>query len=525
MSNKLLYLMCFFVVLGLAGNAAAQIDPASVTTGHVYLLDNVVDGKIPDASANSLLGNIVGEPQVIEILGGRAMQFDGVDDGIHIPDSQYINVTNGPWQNRTVVAVFNCADVTKPEMQTVYEQGGRTRGLTIYVHEGLAYVGGWNRAEYQWNPGSWISAPINSNEWYAVAFVIRDGADAVEDDKFEMWMDGALMGKAPGGQIYNHSNDNAIGYTKQNNVFHDDSGSGDGWFYEGIISEVWILSEALTEADLAGLMVGPQPVGEPLYLAPPDGTKLDATSVLLEWRPGELATSQNVYVGTNLDEVAAGNVPAVSTEGSMITAGIPEGPIPEGLDPGTTYYWRVESVNDVNPESPWTSDVLSFWVPPKIAYDPQPEDGLINIVDLEIDLSWTAGLGAIMHTVYFGDDFTTVSGATGGVPQMETTYDPGVLANGTMYHWRIDEFDGTTTHKGDVWNFSMVPDVPLAEDPNLVAWYTLDEGAGKTAVDWSGHNGHGQLVGDVQWAEGIDGGALAFDGSGGDYVEAPDAPN
>ena len=33
MSKKLLYLMCFVVVLGLAGNVSAQIDPATVTNG------------------------------------------------------------------------------------------------------------------------------------------------------------------------------------------------------------------------------------------------------------------------------------------------------------------------------------------------------------------------------------------------------------------------------------------------------------------------------------------------------------
>jgi len=230
MCKKLNDLVSFVLVLGLAGNAMAQIDPATVTTGHVYLFENVSGSQLPDDSANNNTGTIVGDPQVVEGLNGKALQFDGVDDGISIPDSQFINVTNGPWPNRTVIAVFKCDDVTKQEKQTVFEEGGRTRGLTIYVFDGQVYVGGWNRAEYDWNPGSWLSAPINSNAWHAVAFVIRDGAEAVEDDKFEMWMDGDLIGKAPGGQIYNHSNNNAIGYTLENNVFHDDDGSGDGWF-------------------------------------------------------------------------------------------------------------------------------------------------------------------------------------------------------------------------------------------------------------------------------------------------------
>jgi len=70
-----------------------------------------------------------------------------------------------------------------------------------------------------------------------------------------MWMDGVLIGKAPGAEIWNHGNDNAIGYTNQNVVFHDGDGSGDGWFFEGAIDELWILNDALTETEL-GAWVG-----------------------------------------------------------------------------------------------------------------------------------------------------------------------------------------------------------------------------------------------------------------------------
>ncbi len=453
MCKKLIYLTSFILLLGLAGNAMAQIDPATVTTGHAYLLDDVndVDGTAPDDSANDNTGIIVGDPNVVDGLAGKALQFDGVDDGVDIPDSQFINVTGGPFPNRTVMAVFNCADVNKPEKQTVFEEGGLTRGLTIYVHEGLVYVGGWNKAEYQWNPGSWMSAPIGSNEWHAVALVIRDGADAQEDDKFEMWMDGELIGKAPGGQIYNHGNDNAIGYTNQNNVFHDGDGSGDGWFFEGIVDEVWILNDALTKAGLNALR---EPVGEPLFLDPPDGFQIEATSEMLQWRPGELTTSHNVYMGTNLDEVAAGTVPAVNTTQSLVTAGIPDGPIPEGLVPDTIYYWRVESVNDVNPESPWSSEeILSIRVLPRRAFDPSPSDGS-KIPDLTVNLTWTAGWSPIMHQTYFGTDPDQVAAAAGAPLVMDIGFDPGPLETFTTYYWRVDEFYGIETVKGPVWSFS-----------------------------------------------------------------------
>jgi hypothetical protein len=253
----------------LVAGLSFAIDPATIEDGHVWFLDEVAaDNTTPDATKVGLAGIIVGDPQLVTGLSGKALKFDGVDDGVHIPDSDFINITNGPWPNRTVMAVFNCADVSKvdetgtPVKQTVFEEGGRTRGLTIYVFDGEVYVGGWNRAEYDWNPGSWISAPIGSNEWHAAALIIRDGGEAVDPDKFEMWLDGDLVGKESGGHIYNHANDNSIGYTKENNVFHDDDGSGDGWFFEGLVDEVWILNEALSAADLGAILTGVEPMSK-----------------------------------------------------------------------------------------------------------------------------------------------------------------------------------------------------------------------------------------------------------------------
>ncbi|MBC8468670.1 MAG: hypothetical protein H8D56_04295, partial [Planctomycetes bacterium] len=138
MCKKLFYFVSFVLVLSIAGNAMAQLDPASITDGNVYLFEDV-GTDVPDDSANSHTANLVGNPQVVDGLKGKALQFDGVDDGVHIPDAATINTSTH--QNRTVVAIFQCADVTKPEKQVVYEEGGTTRGLTIYVHEGLVYAG------------------------------------------------------------------------------------------------------------------------------------------------------------------------------------------------------------------------------------------------------------------------------------------------------------------------------------------------------------------------------------------------
>jgi len=243
-------LISILVAIGLliAGLSFA-IEPEDVTSGHVWLFDG---GEAADSTANNLTGTIVGAPEVVPGVNGDALKFDGVSDGVTIPDSAMINISGGPWSNRTVMAIFNCADVSKTAKQTIFEEGGRTRGIVLYVYDGEVYVAAWNRdaAQVDWN-GTWISTPIESDRWYAVAAVIRNGTDTVEDGKFEMWLDGRLIAAEEGSQIYNHSNNNAIGYTIENAVFHDEDGSGSGWYFEGMIDEVWVVNEALNQEDVA----------------------------------------------------------------------------------------------------------------------------------------------------------------------------------------------------------------------------------------------------------------------------------
>ncbi len=73
---------------------------------------------------------------------------------------------------------------------------------------------------------------------------------------------------------------------------------------------------------------------------------------------------------------------------------------------------------------------------------------------MNVKLSWTPGFGAKLHTVYFGDNFDNVSNAAGGLPQGIATYTPSGLKLAKTYYWRVDEFDGAATHKGDVWSFT-----------------------------------------------------------------------
>ncbi len=200
---------------------------------------------------------------------------------------------------------------------------------------------------------------------------------------------------------------------------------------------------------------------------PPDGSYYADVWATLGWKPGDLAVSHNIYFSDNFDDVNAG------AEGTFlgnqvetfIIVGFPGFAFPDGLVPGTTYYWRVDEINDDEPNSPWKGPIWSFTIPPKTAYEPIPADGALSVA-IDADLFWTRGFNSKLHTVYFGDNFDDVNNATGGMSVGTATYDPGTLKLAKTYYWRVDEFDAFETHKGKVWSFTTEGGVANPEPAN-----------------------------------------------------------
>jgi hypothetical protein len=223
----------------------------------------------------------------------------------------------------------------------------------------------------------------------------------------------------------------------------------------GALDDVSMFSRALTADEIQVIMQGLGDYPKAGSPTPVDGTLHPDTWLNLAWRAGDFAVTHDVYIGDNFDDVDAG---AESTfignqAESFLVVGFPGFPYPDGLVPGTTYYWRIDEVNDADPDSPWKGDIWSFSIPPKTGYFPDPADGA-EAVDVDVTLSWTAGFGAKLHHVYFGETFDEVDNAAGALPQGVTEHSPGTLKMAKTYYWRVDEFDVIETHKGNVWSFT-----------------------------------------------------------------------
>ena len=202
---------------------------------------------------------------------------------------------------------------------------------------------------------------------------------------------------------------------------------------------------------------------QPIYRVtnpdPEDSTFVAGTWAAMRWSAGDFAVSHDVYLGDNFEDVndGTGGTFQGNQPDKYFVAGLAGYAYPEGHVFGTTYYWRVDEVNDAEPGSPWKGPVWSFTVPPKKAYEPDPGDG-VKFVDPDATLSWTAGFDAAMHHLYFGDNLADVEAGAGDTYKgmiMETSFVPGTLEREKTYYWRVDEFDGDITHTGNVWSFTI----------------------------------------------------------------------
>ncbi|MEA3225434.1 MAG: LamG domain-containing protein [Planctomycetota bacterium] len=356
--------------------------------------------------------------------------------------------------------------------------GSQTDWSSFIMHRGPGPAHGFNilgfQLAYHWND--------DSASWsYRGGDTIPDGewtfcAVTVEPDKATFYVNGVA------GSV--NTITHAPATWDGNLYFGGDITYTSGRRMTGALDDISFFSRALTEDEILAVMQGIGSYPKAIGPDPADGAMLQGTWVTLNWRPGDYAVSHDVYLGDNFDDVDNGTGDTFrGNQGStMLIAGFAGFPYPDGLVPGTTYYWRIDEVNDTEPNSPWKGDIWSFSIPPKTAYNPDPADGA-EFVDPNATFSWTGGFGAKLHTVYMGANFDDVSNAAGGTPLGSASYSPGTLESEKVYYWRVDEFDPPLTHKGDIWSFTTPGAVGDPQPANGAADVQMNATLNWTAAD------------------------------------------
>ena len=135
---------------------------------------NFGNGNLNDIANGDLIndnGVFVGGSQNTSVWH---LDLDGVDDQVNVPTSTELN--QGTFTEKTISVWFR-VDQTSGR-QVIYEQGGATRGLSIYLDGDTLYAGGWNTSINQsgWQ-GDWVSIEnVSANQWHHVALVLDGDA-------------------------------------------------------------------------------------------------------------------------------------------------------------------------------------------------------------------------------------------------------------------------------------------------------------------------------------------------------------
>jgi len=383
-----------------------------------------------DLSGNSYDGTLNGGVTWTDGIYGSALQFNGSNAYVGTGQSILNDLeafTLAGWVSGSNVGVYSSLFGQNDLVEFGFT-GGQVG--THMLGNGWQYVG----ADYAFPYPSWHHVALTGDATGVVIYI--DGQEAASDP-------GAVSSDRSGFTF----NIGAF-------VFGDSAQS-----LLGEIDDVFVFGRALTQDEIQNLMLGTGGYPYAMTPDPADGAMHTGTSATFSWKPGDFAVLHNVYIGDNFDDVnnGTGDTFQGNQDGAYFVAGFQGYAYPNGLVPGTTYYWRIDEVNDADPNSPWKGPVWSFWVPSKKAYDVSPEDGTM-FVDPNVTLTWSAGFGWIFHTVYFGDEFDDVNNATVGISQGVAVYNPDPLEMNKTYYWRVDEFDGDKTYRGDVSSFTtMIP--------------------------------------------------------------------
>jgi hypothetical protein len=329
MCKKLICLFSLSLVLGLILSGLAKgADPTLVGW---WKLDDGQGDVAKDSSGNGNDGDISGNPQWVEGVIGGALDFDGDGDYIDCGSADIL----GDMSEITVSAWLTIRSTTTQWMCAV-AKGENAWRLSIVSYDPRFHFGMtiWTAPDAFGVDG--VTA-VALNEWH-------HATGTFDGDNINLYLDGLL----------DTSTDTTepIG-TNGMSVLIGENPESTGRYWDGKIDDVRVYSRALTEEELALVMLGgedPRSASEPY----PANEDIDiCRDVVLGWTSGQYADTHDVYFGTVLEDVndaSRDNDPC----GLLVSPGQRGNSYdpPALLEYGQIYYWRIDEVNA--PSDPYT---------------------------------------------------------------------------------------------------------------------------------------------------------------------------
>jgi hypothetical protein len=414
-------------------------------------------------------GKLQGDATWAEGFLGGAVLLDGNGDFVDCGNKEAFNITDAVTLAAWVQAR---GDFTYPDWSGIIMRGGVNIDTFALYYNGPTKQLGFKTTGTTPNwfaTGADTTTAMFDGDWHHVA-TTYDGKLKV------VYLDGVAVGNiAATGKIETSTGRLLLGAGRDT--------SPPTLFLAGRIDDARLYNRGLSATDVKELVPPKVQARKP----DPANGAVGVTTPLFRWTPGDTAVLHNVYIGKSPD---------------LGPANLAGNPLPiamfwyvPGLEPGVTYYWRVDEI-EANGTTIHTGNVWSFTTQALTAYQPNPADGTMDASPTPT-LVWQPGQVVLKHHVYFSDNLDAVKQRAAGADKglvTDSIFTPGALSGATTYYWAVDELaaDGTT-RAGAVWTFTTYLPVDDFES------YTDEEGSRiyETWIDgWT--NNTGSTVGYVQ---------------------------
>jgi len=288
-------------------------------------------GTIAYDSQGSNNGTINGATWTIGHDGNGALNFDGANDYVDVPDNSSQQITTN--QITLTAWIMLSADVGNTQRRIICKQQSSNIAWGFEIF-GNGYGGSTgNQLVFHDSSGTaWYNCisqtHLGFNRWYYIA--VTDNAGEIR-----IYLDGQL----------DYSSD--VGYGIPGNISASIKiGCVESEkFFNGAIDDVRFYDRALSAAEIQQLYTGV--IGNNAYNPNPLNGAADVNNtVVLSWTAGEKAASHDVYFGTSFDDVNNATTASSEYKGNHSLNANSYAPYP--LEYGITYYWRIDEINDAN---------------------------------------------------------------------------------------------------------------------------------------------------------------------------------
>ncbi len=296
---------------------------------------NETSGPTASDSVGSNPGTVTGAQWIADGKFDGALSFDGDNDYVLVGDKADLE------QQEFTLSFW--AQLNNP---SDFFQGGVAKGNVFGASSEFSYMVGfhngtvWAEITNTSDIPFIITVPINDNDWHMWTLTAGDGT-------LTLYKDGQFQD--------NIAYTGTIDYTKSNNNFVVGARDNGIMSFDGKIDDVRFYNEVLTYGEIQQLLTASDKAAVP---NPADYATGVDPNVTLSWIPSEHAALHNIYFGTDFNDVNTATIGSAEDMGSQApNSWSVTNYNPAGLDYSTTYFWRIDEVND---PCVWTGDVWRF---------------------------------------------------------------------------------------------------------------------------------------------------------------------